>query len=65
MNPVSLVSIAQYGIALFSITAIIYIVTLFVKFIKEYMIKAIGTQQALKDAIHEMLLFFKLRNGKR
>lgn len=63
MTPVNLMPIAQYGVAIFSIGAILFIVVLFVKFIKDFMVKAVETQQELKDAVHEMLLYFKLKNG--
>lgn len=65
MNPISLAAIAQYGIALFSIGAIIYIVTIFVKFIREHLAEATKSNEGLKNSINEMLLYFKLKNGSK
>ncbi len=53
------------GIALACLGVIIYIVKLFVGVISNHISDSTKTNEGLKMAIQEMLLFLKIRNGKK
>lgn len=60
--------LAEYGVAVVSIGALVYTVNLFIKFLKGSMVRHIEdsarANQKLADSIQEMLTFLRIRNGK-
>lgn len=56
-------NLGEYGIAIFSIGAIVYIVKLFVNFMKNHIQHHTEIAQALKDAVCNLLRFLERKNG--
>ena len=65
MDEQLLKSIGEYGVAVFSIGAIIYIVSIFVKFIKNHLEHNTKASQDLANAVKQLLHFLeRTRNNK-
>ena len=56
-------SLAEYGVAVFALGAIVIIVLAFLKFIKNHIQDSTRASQRLADMIEQMLKFLVMRNG--
>ena len=56
---------AQGGIAIFSIAAILYIVHMFVGFMRNHISHSIKAQERLTGSIEQLLRFLERTNGKK
>ena len=54
---------AEYGVAIFAIAALVFIVCVFLKFIKNHIEHSTRASQRLADMIEQMLKFLERRNG--
>lgn len=56
-------ALGEYGVAIFSIGAMVYIVKLFVNFMKNHIQHHTEVAQGLKDAVCNLLRFLERKNG--
>ena len=57
-----LAQVAQYGVAIFSIGALVYVVHIFVKFLKNHIEHSTRASQRLADLIEAMLHLWRERD---